>query len=73
MVSVIISPVQNSSGSLAQLERELYMTVKGGQVAREAEVTVGSIWAVHQKVWFWVEVVIVSYGNVDQLTTDMPC
>ena len=56
MVSVIISPVQNSSGSLAQLERELYMTVKGGQVAREAEVTVESIWAVHQKAWCWVEV-----------------
>ena len=54
MVSVIISPeevyvhpVQESSGSLDHLERELGMMVKGEQVAME--VIVESIWAVHQK------------------------
>ena len=56
MVLVIISleevyvyHVQESRGSLAQLERELDMMVKGEKVAREVEVAVGSIWAVHQK------------------------
>ena len=56
MVSVILSPkgfyvnpIQESNGSLAQLERELDMMVKGEKVAREVEVAVGSIWAVHQK------------------------
>ena len=53
MVSVIISPeefsvhpVRESSGSLAQLERELDMMVKENQVAREVEV------AVYQKAWY---------------------
>ena len=76
MVSVIISPVefyvhpvQESSGSLAQLERELDMMVEGEQLAREVEVTVGSIWAVHQKAWYRVEVISVSYGNV----SSSPC
>ena len=54
MVSVILSPkgfyvnpIQESNGSLAQLERELDMMVKGEKVAGEVEVA--SIWAVHQK------------------------
>ena len=71
MVSVIISPeefyvhlLQESSGSLAQLERELDMMVKENQVAREVEVAVGSIWHVYQKAWYRVEVISVSYGNV---------
>ena len=53
MVSVILSPkgfyvnpIQESNGSLAQLERELDMMVKENQVAREVEV------AVYQKAWY---------------------
>ena len=41
-----VHPVQESSGSLAQLDRKLDMILKGEQVAREVEVAVGSIWAV---------------------------
>ena len=77
MVSVIISPeefyvhpVQEASGSLAQLERELDTIVKGEQVAREMEVNVGSIWAVHQKAWYRVEVISVHDGKVSLRSID---
>ena len=50
--------------------------VNGEQVAREVEVSVGSIWAVHQKkAWYRVEVIGVSFGNVSSrsMTMDMSC
>ena len=77
MVSVIVSPeeiyvhpVQEYSGDLAQLERELDMMVEGDQVARGVEVAVGSIWAVHQKAWYRVEVISVSSGHVNLRSID---
>ena len=54
MVSVIVSPeefyvhpIQESSGDLATVERELDSLVQGDKVARPEEVVVGSVWAVH--------------------------
>ena len=77
MVSVIVSPdeiyvhpVQESSGDLARLEREVDMVVEGDQVAREAEVVVGSIWAVHHQAWLRMEVTSIAYGCVNLRSID---
>ena len=44
-----VHPVQETCGNLAQLEQELQEMAAGEKVAREVEVVVGSVWAVHQQ------------------------
>ena len=46
---IYVHPVQETSGNLARLEEELQIKAVGEEVARELEVVVGSVWAVHQQ------------------------
>ena len=59
-----VHPVQETSGNLARLEEELQIKAVGEEVAREMEVVVGSVWAVHQQEWFRVIVNSVENGRV---------
>merc|ERR1719186_369201 len=60
-----VHPVQETSGNLASLKEELQIKAFGEEVARELEVVVGSVWAVHQQEWFRV---IVNSGENGRVT-----
>ena len=65
-----VHPVQETSGNLAQLEQELQVMAAGEKVAREVEVVVGSVWAVHQQEWYRVIVSSVEESKVTLKTLD---